>query len=72
VKSPYNGTARDSIFSVVGRFRFIEVPEDFILGTPDPQDCKFFPLKTGFPWAQFPLQAGFKIFGSIFEISNVQ
>jgi hypothetical protein len=47
VKPACNGTARDMIFFyTAGSFYFIWVLEFWILGTPDPQNCKSFPLNT--------------------------
>jgi len=37
------------IFSFVVRFRLIQVPEIWILGTPHSEDCKIFPVNTDLP-----------------------
>jgi hypothetical protein len=52
VKPAYNETARNgSSFPVAGSFRLVHVLELWIFGA-----VKFFPLKPGFPYAQFSLE----------------
>jgi len=47
--TPANNGISSTYFSAAGNFRFIQVLEVWIRGTPDPFDSKRFPLKTGFP-----------------------
>lgn len=72
VKPAYSRTTRDRIFflSVADRFRFKQVLEDWILGTPDHQGCKSFPLKTGFHCTQILSKIGFALYVSAFGKSN--
>jgi hypothetical protein len=51
--------------SFAGRFALIQLPEMYFLGSPDPLDCKSFPLNRGFCGAQVPFKTGFTIFGKI-------
>jgi len=48
-----------TFFSPCRQVHFIQVPEISVLGTPDPQDCKHFLLKTGFRYVQDPNKTGF-------------
>jgi len=71
VKPAYSRTTRDRIFlSVAGRFRFKQVLEDWILGTPDHLGCKSVPLKTGFHCTQILFKTGFALYVSAFGKSN--
>jgi hypothetical protein len=63
LKSACNLTAKDrNFFSVVGSFRLIQVIEVWLLGTPDPWECKSFPLKTDFRYAQVTFKTGLTCF----------
>lgn len=58
------GTA---IFSSAGRFLFVQVYEALIVViTQNPGDCKGFPLKTGFCYAQLLFKTGFADFLEFF------
>jgi len=71
VKAAYSRYTRDRIFlSVAGRFRFKQVLEDWILGTPDYRGCKSFPLKAGFHCTQILYKTGFALYVSAFGKSN--
>jgi hypothetical protein len=61
VKPACDESARGRNFSVAGRFLFIQVLIVWILGTPDTQDCKIFPLQTGFCYVQIPFKTGFNV-----------
>jgi hypothetical protein len=61
VKPTYKGTARDwNIF----RYRqviFIQVYQMWILGIPDPLDCKSASLMSGFLYSQVPFKTGLTV-----------
>jgi len=61
VKPVDNGNARDLVFSVAGRPPAVQVLEVWILGTPDPWDCKSVPVKKGFHYSQVPFKTGFTL-----------
>jgi hypothetical protein len=48
-------------FSVAIRFRLIHVPEVWILGTPDSEDCKSFPVNTVLRYKQVPFKTGLTV-----------
>ena len=48
-------------FSFAVWFRLIHVPEVWILGTPDSEDCKSFPVNTVFRYIQVPFKAGLTV-----------
>jgi hypothetical protein len=53
-------TARGRIpFSYAGELRLMQVLGVWILWTPDPWDCKSYPLKTVFRYAQIPVTTCF-------------
>lgn len=66
VKPVYSGTARDRNFSVAGRFRnhtcTWSLDDVWLVGSPDPQECKTFSLKTGFRYFRVPFKTGFTLF----------
>ena len=49
------------MFSVVDRFRFVQVREVWILETPDLRDWKSFPLATVFHYTQVSFKTGFTV-----------
>jgi len=61
VKPTYKGAARDwNIF----RYRqviFIQVYQMWILGAPEPLDCKSASLKSGFRYSQVPFKTGLTV-----------
>ena len=48
-------------FPLAGSSCFIQVLELWILGTPDPQDCKRFLWNTSFLYVQVPFKTGFTV-----------
>jgi hypothetical protein len=59
VKPVDNSNTRDQIFSVAERSPIMRVLEVWILGTPDPWDCKSVPVKKSFHYFQVLFKTGF-------------
>jgi hypothetical protein len=55
----------DEFFSFAVKFRLIHLPEVWILGTPDSEDCKRFPVNTVLCYTQVPFKTGLTVIWQI-------
>jgi len=62
LKPTYNGTTKDHLFFVPGRFRLIQVFKVWTFRSPHPRDRKMFPLKTWDRYARVPYKTGFAVY----------